>query len=114
MSEAKDKFKASSAFSLHRQPPVLIDESDRRVMELTDAENYNKNSLYNCPGFRHVHKELSRAPVQVTGTSHRDLTGSYMRNRTNIQFSAPSIRLHAFAGARMLNQIQIRFGYEFT
>jgi len=110
MSETKDKLKASSAFSLHRQPPVLVDENDRRVMELTDAENHNKISLYNCPGFRPVHKELSHAPVQVMGTLPKDLTGVYLRNGTNIQFSAPSIRLHAFAGAGMIHQIQIQDG----
>ncbi|KAH6986928.1 carotenoid cleavage dioxygenase [Ilyonectria destructans] len=89
---------------------MSFDSDDRRVYKLLDTENYNKGSVYNYPGYVPVHKELSHAPVEITGTLPKDLEGVYLRNGTNIQFNPTSIRLRAFSGAGMIHQIQIQNG----
>lgn len=107
---AKGKLNGVASFSLDHQPPVPVDDDDRRVYELLDVENYNLKSVYNYPGYKPVHKELSHAPVKITGTLPKDLEGVYLRNGTNFQFNPTSVRLHTFAGAGMIHQVQIQEG----
>jgi len=51
----------------------LFGPEDERLWKALDWEAYNKNSVYNVPGFRSVHKEVSHGPVTVSGTLPKDL-----------------------------------------
>jgi carotenoid cleavage dioxygenase-like enzyme len=92
------------------EPASLFDETDARLWKLLDAETYNANSVYNVPGFKSVHEEVSHGPVTITGALPTDLEGVYIRNGTNPQFDPPSARYHMFGGAAMLHQVQIKDG----
>ena len=48
--------------------------------------------------------------MRVTAKIPDDRTGVYLRNGTNTQFDKKHVRIHAFVGAGMLHQIQIRNG----
>ncbi|MEW2397237.1 carotenoid oxygenase family protein [Streptomyces sp. NPDC046862] len=87
-----------------------IDEEERRIDAALDLVNYNRDSVYNVPGYRPVRQELTHAPVRVSGELPVDLEGVYLRNGTNVQFDDSHVRLHAFSGAGMIHQIQITGG----
>ncbi|KAH7071531.1 carotenoid cleavage dioxygenase [Paraphoma chrysanthemicola] len=97
-------------FSLDQQMPMLLDEEDVRAATLLNAQEHNRTSVYNVAGYQPIHEELSHIPVEISGTLPLDLEGTYLRNGTNIQFTPNNIRLHAFAGAAMVHQIQISGG----
>jgi carotenoid cleavage dioxygenase len=88
----------------------LFGPEDERIWKALDWETYNRNSVYNVPGFKSVHNEVSHGPVTVSGTLPKDLEGIYIRNGVNPQFSPLSARYHMFAGAGMLHQVQIKNG----
>ena len=48
--------------------------------------------------------------MRVTAKIPDDRTGVYLRSGTNTQFDKTHVRIHAFVGAGMLHQIQIRNG----
>src|SRR6266436_5239389 len=91
-------------------PASIFGEEDERIERALDVERFNRASLYDHAGFRPVRKELSHAPIRVTGTIPRDLDGVYIRNGTNRQFDRTHVRYHVFNGAGMLHQIQILNG----
>ena len=97
-------------FSLDQQPPVPIDQEDLGVVKLLNAQEYNRSSHYNSPGYKPVRQELSHIEVKVSGTLPDDLEGVYLRNGTNFLFQPTNIRIHAFSGAGMIHQIQIQKG----
>lgn len=99
-----------TSFSLDQQPPVPVDQEDIEVFKLLNAEGNNQTSVYNYPGYKPIHLELSQIEVEISGTLPSDLEGVYLRNGTNIQFQPTNIRLHAFSGAGMIHQIQIQKG----
>jgi carotenoid cleavage dioxygenase len=88
----------------------MFDETDARLRKLLDPETYNAESIYNVPGFKPVHEEISHGPVTITGALPADLEGVYVRNGTNPQFDPLSSRYHMFGGAGMLHQVQIKDG----
>jgi carotenoid cleavage dioxygenase-like enzyme len=88
----------------------VFDEVDARIERELDITGHNENSIYNVAGYKPVKTELSHVPVRVTGQIPPDLQGVYLRNGTNTQFDVTHVRLHAFTGAGMLHQIQIRKG----
>jgi carotenoid cleavage dioxygenase len=92
-----------------RSSSIFGAEDDRIDAEL-DVANFNKNSVYNVPGYQPVRTEVTHAPVQVTGDLPADLDGVYLRNGTNVQFDPTYVRSHAFVGAGMLHQVQIASG----
>jgi carotenoid cleavage dioxygenase len=71
---------------------------------------HDRGSVYNVRGYEPVPLEVQHPPVRISGTLPPDLHGVYLRNNTSIQFSPTTIRLHAFAGADMVHQIQIHNG----
>ncbi|MBR0898910.1 carotenoid oxygenase family protein [Bradyrhizobium tropiciagri] len=88
----------------------VLGEKDDRIAAALDAGNHNKTSVYNVRGYQPVNAELSQVPVRVTGTIPADLEGVYLRNGTNMQFEKTHIWMHAFNGAGMLHEVQIRNG----
>ncbi|KAH7142087.1 carotenoid cleavage dioxygenase [Dactylonectria macrodidyma] len=109
-SSIESKPKGVQSFSLDRQQPVPLDQEEKRMLDGLDVEKFNRQTVYNVPGYKPVHKELSHAPVKVTGTLPQGFEGVYLRNGTNIQFNPTSVRVHAFVGAGMIHQIQINNG----
>ena len=97
-----------SSIAIDREPSV--EDEDKRIAQLLDAENYNRRSLYNFFGFKPARTELSHAPVTISGRLPPDLNGVYLRNGTNPQFGPSSARWHMFDGPAMLHQIQIADG----
>ncbi|MDB5603596.1 MAG: carotenoid cleavage dioxygenase [Bradyrhizobium sp.] len=87
-----------------------FDEVDMRIESQLDITGHNERSVYNVAGYKPVKIELSHVPVPVTGKIPDDLIGVYLRNGTNTQFDKTHVRIHAFVGAGMLHQIQIRNG----
>lgn len=87
-----------------------FDDRDSRIEQALDIEGYNRRSVYNVPGYKPVRTELSQVPVRVSGRVPDDLEGVYLRNGTNPQFAVTHARVHAFNGAGMLHQVQIRNG----
>lgn len=75
-----------------------------------EAAAYNHDSVYNVPGYTPVSHEVRHLPVKVTGQLPKDLQGVYLRNGANARFKKTMSRLHAFNGAGMLHQVQIRDG----
>jgi len=92
------------------QVAPIFDEADAQIEKELDIEGYNRRSIYNVVGYKPVKTELSHVPVRVTGKIPEDLTGVYLRNGTNTQFDNTHVRIHAFVGAGMLHQVQIRKG----
>ena len=92
------------------QTAGLFDDRDDAIEAALNVAEFNRSSVYNVAGYRPVRSELSHAPITVTGQLPTDLEGVYLRNGTNVQFDPTHIRLHAFAGAGMLHQVQIRDG----
>jgi len=92
------------------QAAPIFDEIDAQIEREQDVEGYNQRSIYNVVGYKPVKTELSHVPVTVTGKIPADLSGVYLRNGTNTQFDNTHVRIHAFVGAGMLHQIQIRNG----
>lgn len=90
--------------------PPLFDEEDSRLDAAIDVDTFNKTSVYNVPGYKPVHVELTHVAARVTGKLPEDLGGVYLRNGTNVQFERTFQRLHAFTGAGMIHQIQIKDG----
>ncbi len=88
---------------------ALMQEEQRIDAEM-DLEAHNAKSVYNVAGYRPVRRELSHSPVRISGTLPADLDGAYLRNGTNTQFDDSKVRLHAFSGAGMIHEIQIRDG----
>jgi carotenoid cleavage dioxygenase len=89
----------------------VFDAEDERIWEAMDYEAYNERSIYNQPGFKSVHKQISHGNVElISGAIPSDLEGVYIRNGTNPQFEPASARYHMFDGAGMLHQIQIKGG----
>src|SRR5258708_39787172 len=75
------------------------------------ALDVSRRSVYNVAGYCPVRDELRHAAVTlVSGRIPKDLEGVYLRNGTNTQFDKSYARPHAFTGAGMLHQIQIRSG----
>jgi carotenoid cleavage dioxygenase len=91
-------------------PKIIFDDTDEKLEVELDIENFNKKSVYNVPGYKPVRRELKHAPVVVTGSLPADLEGVYLRNGTNVQFEQSHIRSHAFCGAGMIHQIEIKDG----
>jgi carotenoid cleavage dioxygenase-like enzyme len=87
-----------------------LEQKERLIDLAMDVSAHNAASVYNVPGYRPVRAELSHAAVRVSGSLPVDLDGVYLRNGTNSQFDDPKIRLHAFSGAGMIHQVQIRHG----
>src|SRR2546430_2504354 len=87
-----------------------IQKKEFEIDQMMDADNCNKNSAYNYPGYKPVRSELRHAPVKIIGQLPPDLEGVYLRNGTNIQFDKAKVRIHAFAGAGMVHQVQIKGG----
>ena len=100
---------STSEESLQIHPP-LFDEEDSRLDAAIDVDTFNKSSVYNVPGYKPVHVELTHTVARVTGELPSDLDGVYLRNGTNVQFERTFQRLHAFNGAGMIHQIQIKNG----
>jgi carotenoid cleavage dioxygenase-like enzyme len=92
------------------QVASIFDETDAQIEKELDVEGYNRRSVYNVIGYKPVKTELSHVPIRVTGKIPEDLTGVYLRNGTNTQFDNTHVRIHAFVGAGMLHQVQIRNG----
>lgn len=91
--------------------PSLFGPEDERIDREIDAERYNRASVYSHRGFAPVRVEHSHAPVTVlSGELPADLEGVYIRNGTNVQFDRVHTRAHAFNGAGMLHQVQLRGG----
>jgi carotenoid cleavage dioxygenase len=88
----------------------MFGPDDDRVEQALEVERFNRDSAYNRPGFKPVRRELTQAPVTVTGTLPADLEGVYIRNGTNPQFDRSRVRYHMFSGAGMLHQVQIANG----
>src|ERR1700736_1412773 len=88
----------------------IFDEVDVQIESQLDIKGHNEQSVYNVAGYKPVKTELSHVPVPVTGEIPGDLTGVYLRNGTNTQFDITHVRVHAFVGAGMLHEIQIRNG----
>jgi carotenoid cleavage dioxygenase-like enzyme len=88
----------------------IFGQADDLIEQALDVENFNRQSAYNVAGYRPTRGELSQVPVGVTGLIPKDLEGAYLRNGTNTQFDKTHVRIHAFNGAGMLHQIQIRNG----
>ncbi len=88
----------------------IFGEEDFRLDEAIDAERYNRESPYNHFGYQPVRKEHRHSPARVSGALPPDLEGAYLRNGTNVQFDKVTVRAHAFNGAGMLHQVQIRDG----
>jgi carotenoid cleavage dioxygenase-like enzyme len=88
----------------------LFDEEESRLDAAIDVDTSNKTSVYNVPGYKPVHVELTHVLARVTGELPEDLDGVYLRNGTNVQFERTFQRLHAFSGAGMIHQIQIKDG----
>src|SRR5258707_12395139 len=89
----------------------IFGSEDEAIDRALDVENFNRRSAYNFSGYWPVRDELRHAPVSViSGRIPKDLEGVYLRNGTNTQFDKSYMRLHAFSGAGMLHQIQIRGG----
>jgi hypothetical protein len=86
------------------------DDVDARIEGDLDVKGHNERSVYNVAGYKPVKTELSRVPMRVTAKIPDDRTGVYLRNGTNTQFDKTHVRIHAFVGAGMLHQIQIRNG----
>lgn len=84
--------------------------ADDELEQALDVTRFNRESVYNRPGFKPSHTELSHAPVQVVGELPADLEGVYVRNGTNPQFADQRVRYHMFDGAAMLHQVQILRG----
>lgn len=89
---------------------LALEEEERRIDADMDLEPRNAKSVYNVAGYKPVHNELRHAPVRVTGALPADLRGTYLRNGANVQFDDSKALLHAFCGAGMLHQIEIRDG----
>jgi carotenoid cleavage dioxygenase-like enzyme len=83
--------------------PPLFDEEDSRLDAAIDVDTFNKTSVYNVPGYKPVHVELTHVAARVTGKLPEDLGGVYLRNGTNVQFERTFQRLHAFTGAGMIH-----------
>ena len=88
----------------------VFDAEDERIEAAMDVDRHNEASVYNVRGYQPVNAELSQLPVRVTGQIPKDLEGVYLRNGTNMQFEKTHIWLHAFNGAGMLHEVQIRNG----
>ena len=91
-------------------PKPLFAAADGMIKRSMDAESYNKQSAYSGKGFAPQHTELSHADIRVEGEIPADLSGVYLRNGTNSQFSSTDSRVHMFNGDGMLHQIQILDG----
>jgi carotenoid cleavage dioxygenase-like enzyme len=87
-----------------------FDEVDERIEKELDIDGHNASSIYNFVGYKPVKTELSHVPVRVSGKIPADLQGVYLRNGANTQFDVTHVKIHAFVGAGMLHQIQIRNG----
>lgn len=83
---------------------------DEELERLLDVARFNRESVYNQPGFKPSHVERSHAPVEIVGELPDDLEGVYIRNGTNPQFANQRVRYHMFDGAGMLHQVQISDG----
>ncbi len=89
---------------------AVFGPADEEFEIALEVEKFNRQSVYNRPGFKPSHTELSHAPVRVTGEIPDDLEGVYVRNGTNPQFARQRVRYHMFDGAAMLHQVQIAGG----
>lgn len=89
---------------------IMFDDGDQAIDDAIDAPRFNQKSVYNYHGYRPVRHELSHSTVRVTGALPKDLDGVYLRNGTNAQFEDSRVRAHAFCGAGMIHQVQIRDG----
>ena len=83
---------------------------EKRILDALDVERFNRESVYNHPGFRPVRAEHSHVPLKVEGRLPEDLEGVYLRNGTNIQFDRVTTRSHVFNGEGMLHQVQVAGG----
>ena len=90
--------------------PRLVTAWVRKLKADPAIDSYNENSAYRQPGFDPVHSEQDRAELSVSGTLPDDLTGAYLRNGTNRQFTESRSRLHMFNGAGMLHHVQFKEG----
>src|SRR5882757_5829956 len=108
--EVVEKENAAMSQAVQEVEPIFGSE-DEAIDRALDVENFNRRSVYNFPGYWPVRDELRHAPVSViSGRIPKELEGVYLRNGTNTQFDKSYVRLHAFSGAGMLHQIQIRGG----
>jgi len=89
---------------------ALFGPEDEQLEQALDLENFNRQSVYNVPGYRPVFSELRNVPVRVSGQIPADLRGVYLRNGANVQFAKQRARVHPFNGPGMLHQVQIQDG----
>ncbi|MTD55612.1 carotenoid oxygenase family protein [Amycolatopsis pithecellobii] len=88
----------------------IFDDAYLRADALLDAAEFNKTNPYNVPGYKPVRQEHRHVPLKVEGDLPEDLEGVYLRTGTNSQFDDDNVRMHAFNGAGMIHQVQIKDG----